>query len=96
MDLSFPVSEEALAQFKAKMSEGIQHAKDNATTGSMPNATGIEATLIKLVGAHITSPEKNFSLKDFTSFVASHVSITEYGRVALTDALWFWGTQVRL
>jgi hypothetical protein len=91
MELSFPVSEKQLAVFKGKMNEGIQHAKDCTTT--IQNAE-IEATMIKLVGSYITAPETSATLKDLTSFVATHVSATEYGRMALTDALWFWGTQV--
>lgn len=91
MDLSFPVSEEALALFKGKMNEGIQHTKDNTMT--IQNAS-IEATLIKLVGSFIKNPETSCTLKDLTSFMAMHVTATEYGRMGLTDALWFWGTQV--
>ena len=91
MDLFFPVSEDALALFKEKMNAGIQHTKDN--TMSIQNAS-IEATLIKVVGSYISNPDTSCPLKDLTSFMATHVSVTEYGRMALTDALWFWGTQV--
>lgn len=91
MDLSFPVSDQALAIFKEKLNEGIQHSKEN--TGSLQNAN-IESTLIKLVGSHINVSESSPTLKDLTSFISANVSATEFGRMALTDALWLWGTQV--
>lgn len=78
--------------FKEMVNRGVQHSKDHTVT--VQNAE-MEATMIKLVGSYITSSETGTNMKDLTSFIATHVSITEYGRLALTDALWFWGTQVR-
>jgi hypothetical protein len=106
MEISFPVSDAVAAELKEKISAGQQRAKEFATataTSTTPLLThslsdaDVEATMIKLVGSfiHNTSASAGPTLKDITSFVTTHVSGTEYGRVALTDALWFWGTQVQ-
>ena len=92
MELTFPLSDSIVNEFKKKMSEGQQLAKDDSLTS--PDEAQVEATLLKLVGGYIK--DENVSLKDITSFLSSNVTGSEYGRMVLTDALWFWGTQVEL
>ncbi len=96
MDLSFPLSEETQALFKTKMSDAAQsYTKEYGSKSSSPEGAEIDSAMIQLVGSYIDSTvAASTAMKDLTSFVSANVSSTEYGRMVMTDALWFWGTQV--
>ena len=56
----------------------------------------MDSTILKILGSYVNKQHPSATLENLVSFTSSLMSNTEYGRMIMTDALWFWGTQVKI
>lgn len=86
LDESAPVPQDSLTIFREKLAPFFEEGNIDS------NSTLPDEAFIDLVGCLI---HESINLKQFLSFISSiDIANSEQSKESLTDAVWFWGTQV--